>query len=83
MFDGLIASGTVPKGVASLEAAKRMVFNDRLDAAVAAFFMAAVIVILFESTRMWLRILSGRAPATSTEVSFTPTRDFAVDAIAG
>jgi carbon starvation protein len=83
MFEGLIASGTVPKGVASLEAARRMVFNDRLDAAVAAFFMAAVVVILFESTRMWIRILSGRAPATSTEVNFRHTRDFAVDAIAG
>jgi carbon starvation protein len=83
MFDGLIAAGTIPKGVASLEAAARMAFNDRLDAAVAAFFMAAVVVILFESTRMWIRILSGRVPAHSTEVRFTHTRDFAVDAIAG
>jgi carbon starvation protein len=83
MFDGLIAAGTIPKGVASLEAAGRMAFNDRLDAAVAAFFMAAVVVILFESTRMWIRILTGRVPANSTEVRFTHTRDFAVDAIAG
>src|SRR5215218_7479904 len=28
MFEGLIATGTLPKGVASLEAASRMVFND-------------------------------------------------------
>ena len=83
MFDDSIAAGTIPKGVASLEAATRMAFNDRLDAAVAAFFMAAVVVILVESTRMWIRILSGRAPATSTEVKFRHTSDFAVDAIAG
>jgi carbon starvation protein len=83
LFDSLAAAGTLPGGVASLEAARRMAFNDRLDAAVAAFFMAAVVVILVESTRMWIRILTGRAPAASTEVSFRHTRDFAVDAVAG
>ena len=83
MFEGLIDSGTIPKGVASLDVARQMVFNDRLDAAVAGFFMAAVIVILVESTRMWIRIVSGRAPAKSTEVAFSHTSDFAVDAIAG
>lgn len=83
LFEASIAQGVTPKGVASLDLAKRMVFNDRLDAAVAAFFMAAVVVILIESARVWIRILSGRAPAVSTEVSFTHTRDFAVDAIAG
>jgi carbon starvation protein len=83
MFEGLIDAGTIPKGVASLDVARRMVFNDRLDAAVAGFFMAAVIVILVESTRMWIRIASGRAPATTTEVTFRHTREFAVDAIAG
>ena len=70
LFEGMIASGTPPPGVATLEAARRMVFNDRLDAVVAAFFMAAFVVILFESTKVWIRILSGRSPATSTEVSF-------------
>jgi carbon starvation protein len=83
MFEGLIDSGTIPNGVASLEAARRMVFNDRLDAAVAAFFMVAFVVILFESTRMWIRIMSGRTEAVSTEVKFRHTRDFSVDAVAG
>jgi hypothetical protein len=50
---------------------------------VAAFFIVAVVVILFESTRVWIRILSGRMPVTSTEVTFSHTRDFAVDAAAG
>ncbi len=69
-LEGMIAAGAPPPGVASLEAARRMVFNDRLDAVIAGFFMAAFIVILFESTKVWIRIFSGRAPATSTEVTF-------------
>jgi carbon starvation protein len=69
-FEEIIASGSLPPGVASIEAARRMIFNDRLDAVVAGFFMAAFVVILIESSRVWMRILSGRSPATSTEVSF-------------
>jgi carbon starvation protein len=83
MLEGFIATGDAPPGVASIDAARRMVFNDRLDAAVAAFFMISVIVILFESTRVWIRILSGRAPATSTETRFSHTRDYAIDATIG
>jgi carbon starvation protein len=70
LFEGMIAAGSPPPGVASIEVAKRMVFNDRLDAVVAGFFMIAFVVILIESSRVWMRILSGRSPATSTEVSF-------------
>ena len=69
-FEGIIATGVAPPGVASIEAARRMIFNDRLDALVAAFFMIAFVVILIESARVWSRILSGRSPATSTEVRF-------------
>ncbi|HEY7895686.1 MAG TPA: carbon starvation CstA family protein [Gemmatimonadaceae bacterium] len=53
--------------------AGRLIFNDRLDAAVAAFFMIAVIVILLESARVWILVLRGDRPATSTEVPFEPT----------
>lgn len=51
----------------------RLIFNDRLDAAVAAFFMIAVVVILFESAREWFLVLRGDRPAASTEVPFEPT----------
>ncbi|HEX2721908.1 MAG TPA: carbon starvation CstA family protein, partial [Gemmatimonadaceae bacterium] len=71
LFEGIVASGAVPKGAASAEAAHRMIFNDRLDAAVAAFFMAAVVVILAESVRVWLGIMSGRVKRSTTEVAFT------------
>jgi carbon starvation protein len=82
MLEGFIARGVAPPGVASVEAAGRMVFNDRLDAAVAAFFMAAVVVIIVESARVWAGIISGRIAAKSTEVEFNHLRDFAVDSIA-
>jgi carbon starvation protein len=47
-----------------------MIFNDRLDAAVAGFFMLAVIVILADSAKEWVAVLRGRKPARSTEVPF-------------
>jgi carbon starvation protein len=65
-----IAAGTLPAGVRSAEVARQMIFNDRLDAAVAAFFMIAVLVILADSAREWLLIVRGRKPARSTEVPF-------------
>ena len=80
MLESAVTSGVLPKGVGSADAARQMIFNDRLDAAVAAFFMAAVVVILIESTRSWVSILSGRVTAVSTEVSFSHRRDFAIDA---
>ena len=64
------ASGRLPAGVKSVADAARMAFNDYLDAAVAAFFMVAVIVILLDSIREWTSVLRGRKPALSTEVPF-------------
>jgi carbon starvation protein len=51
----------------------RLIFHDRVDAAVAAVFVIAVIVILLESARVWILVLRGDRPATSTEVPFEPT----------
>ncbi|MEO7367598.1 MAG: carbon starvation CstA family protein [Gemmatimonadaceae bacterium] len=72
MIDGIVASGKLPPGATTVEAAHRMIFNDHLDAAVAAFFMAAVVVILVDSIRVWTRIVSGRVQASSTEVAYGP-----------
>jgi len=65
-----LAAGTLPPGVKSAAAAHRMIFNDRLDAAVAGFFLLAVVVILAESLREWSAVLGGRKPARGTEVPF-------------
>jgi carbon starvation protein len=70
MLRDAAASGRLPAGVTSAGDAARMAFNDYLDAAVAGFFMVAVIVILADSIREWTSILRGRKPALSTEVPF-------------
>jgi carbon starvation protein len=67
-----LAAGTLPAGVKSIAAAQRMLFNDRLDAAVAGFFLLSVVVILADSAREWSAVLAGRKPARSTEVPFEP-----------
>jgi carbon starvation protein len=65
-----LAAGVLPRGAADASVAARMIFNDRLDAAVAAFFMIAVVVILADSAREWVAVVRGRKPARSTEVPF-------------
>jgi carbon starvation protein len=67
-----IASGSLPTGVKTVAAARQMLFNDYLDAAVALFFMVSVVVILADSLREWMAVLGGRKPAVSTEVPFDP-----------
>ena len=69
-----IASGTLPASIKSVEAARRMIFNDRLDAVVAAFFLIAVVVILGDSIREWIAVLSGRKPARTSEAPFEETK---------
>ena len=61
------------RALAATPGSARLVFNDRLDAAVAAFFMIAVVVILVESVRQWLLVVRKLQPAASTEVPFEPT----------
>ena len=63
-------SGQLPPGVASAGAATRMAVNDRLDAAVAAFFISCVIVVLVASIREWWLVLSGRKARITTEHPF-------------
>jgi carbon starvation protein len=74
-----IDNGALPPGVRSVTDASRMIFNDRLDAAVAAFFMIAVVVILLDSAREWLAVIRGRKPAVSTEVPYQSRTAFAAD----
>jgi carbon starvation protein len=68
----IVAGGGLPAGAKTAADAARMIFNDRLDAAVVAVFMIAVIVILTDSALLWWRVISGRIPCVSTEVPFHP-----------
>src|SRR3954453_13766036 len=67
-----LASGGLPAGVQSIGDAHRLVVNDYIDAAVAAFFLISVVVILVASAHEWFRVISGRKAARTTEVPFAP-----------
>jgi carbon starvation protein len=53
--------------------AARMIINDRLDAALALFFMAVVAMLVFTSAREWWLVLSRRKPAVIHEAPFVPS----------
>jgi carbon starvation protein len=52
----------------------QLIFNDRLDAAVAGLLVICVAMILLESALEWIRVLSGRKPAEVREAPFVLTR---------
>jgi carbon starvation protein len=70
LVEGLLANGALPAGVQTIGDARRLIFNDHIDAAVAAFFLISVVVILVASMYEWFTILSGRKIAQSTETPF-------------
>jgi carbon starvation protein len=66
------AAGTLPPGVGSMGDLNRLIANDYLDAAVAAFFLLSVLVVIADSAREWWAVLKGGKPARSTETPFEP-----------
>jgi carbon starvation protein len=52
----------------------RLIFNDRLDAAVAGVLVVLVAVVLVESALEWARVLSGRKAAEVREAPFEMTQ---------
>ena len=55
-------------------ATARLIFNNRLDAAVTAGLLLMVAVVLVESLRHWIHILTGREEARLKEAPFVMTR---------
>jgi carbon starvation protein len=74
MIEARLAAGQLPAGAKTIEAAERMLFNDRLNAVVALVFMAVVILVIAAAMREWLLVLSKRKPAVMHEAPFVPTR---------
>jgi carbon starvation protein len=70
MLHAARAAGTLPPGVKAMRDLGQMLFNDYLDAAVAAFFLVSVLVVIADSAREWWAVLQGRKPASTTEVPF-------------
>jgi carbon starvation protein len=51
-----------------------MIFNDRLDAAVAAFFLVSVVVILTASIIEWVKVMTGSQAPVSSETPYVRTQ---------
>jgi len=54
--------------------AARMIFNDRIDAALALFFMAIVVVVILASAREWYQIAARKKTPTVNEAPFVESR---------
>jgi carbon starvation protein len=52
----------------------RLIFNDRLDAAVTIFLVVLVVIVVAESLVEWIRVLSGRKRAVTSEAPFVQSR---------
>ena len=59
------ASGALPVGVPSVDTATRLMWNDRFDAGVTAFFLMSVIAILAASLHRWARHPAAERSLTS------------------
>lgn len=69
----LAQANTLAAGAANSSSA-RLVFNNRLDAAVTGLLVVMVALVLIESARQWTGILTGRREALIREAPFTMTR---------
>jgi carbon starvation protein len=66
------AAGQIPAN--QLAAARTLIFNNRLDAAVTAIFALMVLLIVADSVRIWAGILRGTREARSFETPFVPSQ---------
>jgi carbon starvation protein len=63
-----------PGVTSSTSATARLIFNNRLDAAVTAVLVVMVALVLIESVRLWVGVLNGREVARVKESPFVMTR---------
>ncbi|MDB4899622.1 MAG: carbon starvation protein CstA, partial [Gemmatimonadetes bacterium] len=68
LLQSVLASGTLPPGVRSVGDLRRMIFNDYLDAVVAAFFLLSVLLVVITSAHEWWLVLWGGKETRTTEV---------------
>jgi carbon starvation protein len=71
---GFLAQARVLAAQSATAATTRLIWNNRLDAAVTAGLLLMVGVVLVESLRRWTRILSGREEAQVKESPFVMSR---------
>jgi carbon starvation protein len=73
MVEDALAGGGLPKGIASIEAANRVMFNDRLDATIALIFMAVVLLVIAASLREWYLMIWGQKVPVMREAPYVRT----------
>jgi len=71
---GFLAQARVLAAGPATNATTRLIFNNRLDAAVTAILVVMVALVLIESVRQWIAVLSGREEARVKESAFVMTR---------
>jgi carbon starvation protein len=71
---GFLAQARALAAGPTTAATARLIFNNRLDAAVTASLVAMVALVLIESARQWIRVLTGREEARVKETPFVLTR---------
>jgi carbon starvation protein len=71
---GFLAQARALAAGPATAATPRLIFNNRLDAALTAVFVVMVAIVLMESVRGWIGILSGRREARLKETPFVITR---------
>ena len=71
---GFLAQARVLAAGPATAATARLIFNNRLDAAVTGLLLVMVALVLIESARQWIGVLTGRKEARVTETPFRMTR---------
>ena len=73
MIKDALEQGTLPRGLTSVEAAQRVLFNDRLDATVAIVFMSVAVMVILASIHEWYMVAANRRPVVLTETPYVPS----------
>jgi carbon starvation protein len=71
---GFLAQARVLASAPATAATARLIFNNRLDAAVTAVLVVMVTLVLIESAQQWIGVLTGREEARVKEAPFVMTR---------
>lgn len=71
-LEGLIETGKIlPAKIAETQ---RLIFNERLDAAICGIFLVLVTLIVLDSVRLWVSLLSGKRESKVVESPFVLTQ---------
>ncbi len=73
MAHAAAVAGQVSTGAVSASVGARLIFNDRLDAALTMIFMVITVLVLLSSAREWVLVLTRRKPAQAKESPFVET----------